>query len=322
MKLKAQGIIDPYFGKGELAGERLGGAIKVREKGAIRFDAFRAAGVAASEIEVAKDDIIELVFEGDFKLWVTAEQYRKDFAKTTSRGLGDSDVIEVPARLSLGSPSRGVGDWILKGLRVLNIDVTGEVAKDLAKSLEKRLIPKPGLYRCADPEKLELARCDIRAGSSDQPLLLFIHGTASSTEGSFGGLWGENNIMRDYLPRLCPIKTPSSPYQHHTLTQSPTQNAIELVQSLPKGAKLHLVTHSRGGLIGELLCRGSCPAIRRAGISSMHRTWRFSQEKNMPEMQSQLKALNILLKNKCIQVERFVRVACPAQGDHIGLRPA
>ena len=44
--------------------------------------------------------------------------------------------------------------------------------------------------------------------------------------------------------------------EHHTLSASPATNALELARLLPVDAKVHLVSHSRGGLIGELLCRG------------------------------------------------------------------
>ncbi|NTW13094.1 MAG: hypothetical protein HGA30_07265, partial [Anaerolineales bacterium] len=44
-------------------------------------------------------------------------------------------------------------------------------------------------------------------------------------------------------------------YDHKTLSLSPVENALDLVKRLPAGAKLHLITHSRGGLVGELLCR-------------------------------------------------------------------
>jgi hypothetical protein len=42
--------------------------------------------------------------------------------------------------------------------------------------------------------------------------------------------------------------------QHKTLSVSPVQNALDAARLLPVGTQLHLVSHSRGGLIGELLC--------------------------------------------------------------------
>jgi pimeloyl-ACP methyl ester carboxylesterase len=92
--------------------------------------------------------------------------------------------------------------------------------------------------------------------SPDEPVLIFIHGTASSARGSFGALWSPDNdsgkavrivLRKQYGDRVFA-------FQHWSLTKSPVQNALELVDKLPKGArKLHLVSHSRGGLIGELL---------------------------------------------------------------------
>ena len=44
-------------------------------------------------------------------------------------------------------------------------------------------------------------------------------------------------------------------FQHETFTKSPLQNVLELVQQLPDKANLHLISHSRGGLVGEVLAR-------------------------------------------------------------------
>ena len=44
------------------------------------------------------------------------------------------------------------------------------------------------------------------------------------------------------------------PARFYSLTVSPIQNALEVVQHLPAKAVVHPVTHSRGGLVGELLC--------------------------------------------------------------------
>jgi hypothetical protein len=36
-------------------------------------------------------------------------------------------------------------------------------------------------------------------------------------------------------------------------------NALTLVNALPDGARLHLATHSRGGLVAEVLARAAPP---------------------------------------------------------------
>ncbi|MFB8829403.1 hypothetical protein ACE0DR_08525 [Azotobacter sp. CWF10] len=52
-------------------------------------------------------------------------------------------------------------------------------------------------------------------------------------------------------------------FEHRTLSESPIVNALALARSLPEQAKLHLVSHSRGGLVGELLCLGECENLSR-----------------------------------------------------------
>ena len=56
-------------------------------------------------------------------------------------------------------------------------------------------------------------------------------------------------------------------FEHRTLTESPIENALALAEALPDGARLHLVSHSRGGLVGELLCRAAF-AVKREPFTS------------------------------------------------------
>ena len=44
-------------------------------------------------------------------------------------------------------------------------------------------------------------------------------------------------------------------FQHETLTKSPIQNVLELLEKLPQYALLQLISHSRGGLVGDVLAR-------------------------------------------------------------------
>ena len=92
--------------------------------------------------------------------------------------------------------------------------------------------------------------------SVNKPYLLFIHGTNSNTEGAFGalldnrqfGLW--NFITTTYGENILT-------FDHKTFTQSPLENALELLQLLPANCMLHIITHSRGGLVGDILARTS-----------------------------------------------------------------
>lgn len=83
---------------------------------------------------------------------------------------------------------------------------------------------------------------------------------------------------------------------------------MTLAQACPKGARLHLVTHSRGGLVAEVLARvcGSPP------LGPDDRTL-FAGAAFAPQLAA-LESLVEIVKARGIRVERVVRVACPARG--------
>lgn len=151
----------------------------------------------------------------------------------------------------------------------------------------------------------------ITAGEgSGQTLLVLIHGTASSTRGSFAELWREHptvlaGLAKDYGQIFA--------WEHRTLTVSPVRNALGLLKCLPEGAIVDLVTHSRGGLVGELLARGQADAEGRAWPAFEPRALDAFDEAGHPDAQ-ELRELDALLARKAIRVRRFVRVACPARG--------
>jgi pimeloyl-ACP methyl ester carboxylesterase len=102
--------------------------------------------------------------------------------------------------------------------------------------------------------------------SSTEPALLFLHGTISSTEGSFRALWGGDSEVDARAQLAQAYGDRIYGFEHRSLTDSPIANVLALVQSLPVGARLHLVSHSRGGMLGELLARAN-----RIGQRSFHR---------------------------------------------------
>ena len=117
-------------------------------------------------------------------------------------------------------------------------------------------------------------------------------------------------------------------FEHATLSESPIENALKLASELPDNARLHLVTHSRGGLVGELLCRASAiQEIKRpaAAQETKWEPWAFQPQEYQifeedekyskdPKQLSALRQLDAELKSKKFKVERLVRVACPALG--------
>lgn len=273
---------------------------------------------------VADDDIVEFTTADGGRRWILAEDLRSELAISSTRGELDEEVILIPQALAGGEESRGfLGDLFLKGLRILKVDLGRAGAKTLATKLEKQLKPGPGLYQCPDPNDLKI-RASKRRLSGSKPILLFIHGTASSTAGSFGALTESKNsktwrkLTEIYTDRIVA-------FEHLTLSKSPIDNAIELMEALPSKAVLHIVSHSRGGLIGELLARGFAHVQQdQSGDVFGKREikiFKKAQKGNNRYADIQgLKKLNKLFDSKKISIGQFVRVACPAAGTTLASR--
>jgi len=289
-----------------------------------------------TEQPIADDDLLEIEFEEGQRLWMRVDDYRRRFFPQATRDAEGSAVLTVPSELPLSAPAaatRGVASWALKSLKVLGIDpakairekVTGPLAAHVARQIETRRSdhrPGLGLFSC----RMETAKFQLEPLAApppvDRPLLLLIHGIASSTWGSFGDLWSESRrseldaLRRSYDGRVVA-------FEHASLTQGPIQNAIRLAEDLPDRARLHLLTFSRGGLVGELLCRAARtrPVKQTEGAKEtiVHQPQPFSPEEFQlfegDERQLELlRTLDGILKTKQFKVERFVRVACPALG--------
>ncbi len=99
-------------------------------------------------------------------------------------------------------------------------------------------------------------------------------------------------------------------FQHRTLSHNPIQNALELAGYFPEGARLHLVSHSRGGLVGELLCR----SIMEGRFPFDQDDLQIFAQPDRKDDLKQLEQLGHLLQQKQLVIERFVRVGCPARG--------
>lgn len=285
--------------------------------------------------EASDDDLVEMEFENNgrrWKQWTTVGQLRSDFtgsgAMTVNRD--GRQELTIPYTWEASDKTRfGVTEIALKTLKVFGIDldikgkvidkVGGAAAKSAASALAEHFesqIEKYhafGLYRFDNlPEVGEQIRDSAKLKGSD-PLLLFLHGTASSSAGSFGKLAGKEEwelLRKNYGNRIIAL-------EHRTFSVTPIQNALDVAMLLPEGARLHIVSHSRGGLVGDLLCLGQAGASR-AKFDEL--TASFTGEKDetraaeREKQRQQLKQLWELLERKKIRVERFVRVACPARG--------
>ncbi|MDT3777282.1 CHAT domain-containing protein [Nitrospira sp. MA-1] len=269
------------------------------------------AGQPPLEIDdLSSDDLIQLELDQGIKFWVRADDLERDFGLTPSRG-STGDVVELPLALPLGTPSRGiVGNWVIKGFKVFGLDPVGATTDLIKDKVEGVMKPGPGLYRWEGKESSDYTRIkSLAKEKTDTPWLVFIHGTASSTEGSFGGLWegGANARMVQLLGHY-PKRVLA--FQHRTLSQNSIQNALDLAGYFPEGARLHLVSHSRGGLVGELLCR----SIMEGRFPFDQDDFQVFAQPDRKDDLKQLEQLGHLLQQKQLIIERFVRVGCPARG--------
>jgi CHAT domain/Lecithin:cholesterol acyltransferase len=281
-------------------------------------------GIAPEQsVDVAADDVLEIEFADGTRIWLRGDEYRARFGGATAREAGAAS-LDVPTNLAVapaGAPSRGAIGWALKSLKVLGVDVHAGTALALAASVEKRKgLRRPGfgLYRCTlETSRFQLAPCTLAATATDErPYLVFLHGTLSSTWGSFGELWSPERerelalFKSSYGDRILG-------FEHPTLTVSPLQNALDLANALPAGATVHLISHSRGGLVGELLCRSQARIAGRARANDQFRPsdpFTADELALLGPQNRLLGQLNQALKRRALRIGRFARVACPALG--------
>ena len=208
------------------------------------------------------------------------------------------------------------------------LGVTWLGTKALMWAIENRLDHKPGLYRWPQGtgEAVDLLNADDQDLANDAkegPLLVFIHGTASSSTGSFGDL--QKVSPDDWHAFGGKFGDRIYAFEHRTFSESPIENAIELATKLPKGAQINLIGHSRGGLIGDLLClqdftdeliEGFRTELPEPGDVSEDERERVRQEvaKAHEQERARLRDLRKLLAEKQLVVQRYVRVACPSRG--------
>ncbi len=330
------------------------------------FDVGSAArgveGAAALEREAAADEVVVLELADGGTFVTSAQRLRDSLARSQPDWLDADGAIPFEKLRAEGAAAqRGFGeavgglvskvftlvagekkdaiidaalDWLKeKGLEPAELGVSWAGTQALMWAIESRLMKLPGcLYRwvgasgkAADleaprPEDLQ------RAAANQRPMLVFVHGTGSSSIGSFGELrTGDRDLWAALEEQF---GDNIFAFEHHTLSASPIENALQLAQALPKGAHLNLVSHSRGGLVTDLLCLKDFEAQIDV----------FGRPANMPgsgdadpdsaagkKLAAQLDAayakhrallsqLAAELRDKQFVVQRYVRVASPANG--------
>ena len=287
-------------------------------KDSVIVTAQRGAGdaVIKTAAAVPGEDIVVIDIADGPSLWLHPEsardllQSQHDPLAREGTTLGPGEV-RVPGRLQWrlddAAPlSRGIfGDVQVGALHILTGIVEDEAADFVASKVVKSFDSQvdPGVYRL-QPDELPPLKGRDRSpiAAADGASLVLIHGTFSQTSGTFGKLWTEHPqlvaaLFKSYKDRVYAL-------DHPTLGASPIANAITLAEAAPGNARLHLLTHSRGGLVAEVLAR-VCANPRLSGLDLFRDDGSSAAE---------LKQLAELVADKKISIERVVRVACPARG--------
>lgn len=330
-------------------------------KASYELQAPKRAGTSDVErSDIDDNDLLALETHDGTTLFISVKKLREDLQRKYPDQAGD----EINLRL-LEDPNaqqRGMGAWVWSKLSIFKlkpdslIDTAKREAFKLLKeklkldalemaeagaswigtkmlmaAIESKLAGEPGLYRWKNDTLTESDRVlyhdKTLANDAKQGLmLLFIHGTASSTTGSFKyfkqGMtqYGNDKISEHFGDRLYG-------YEHRTFSDSPIDNALEIANALPANSQLCLVTHSRGGLVGDLLCinqisekeiqRYTRKAPTSNGESKETEEQKRIREWVNQEEQRKLRQLSDLLRQKQFIIKRYVRVACPAAGTQL-----
>ncbi|MGN6720151.1 MAG: esterase/lipase family protein, partial [Candidatus Binatia bacterium] len=322
-------------------------------------------GVVEKTIQAAADDVIVLEMADGVTVITSAAKLERSLKRVKpesveadgtlkldalheraeeSRGIiGDtvSDLVVRVFTLAVGdvadpildAAKRKLAEWLgekaeQKLQEYSGLGVTWLGTKALMWAIENQLDRKPGIYRWQQgmgqpADLIKVAATDVAQAAKEGPLLVFIHGTGSSTLGSFGDL--QKISANDWDALEARFGTRIYGFEHLTLSESPIQNAIELATQLPKGAQVNLVTHSRGGIVGDLLCLDSFSDelieqfksdLPEPGDVPEDERERLKKElaNAHAEQRAKLRDLRALLQDRQFAIRRYVRVAAPARG--------
>jgi tetratricopeptide (TPR) repeat protein len=306
LKLRVPGVATTSRGDGGFG--EFASVVGAEVKLATRVDATRTAAADRAGIltDADESDVLQLTWDRDVVELVRVGELRERFGEQTR---GASGEFVIPTSQVYAAGQRGEGALRLSAVEHIALEtaqkLTEAVLPEAIRAIEARLMPRPGLFELDAGG--ELGR---RVEGSSQlpahvPLLVLLHGCFSDTRHSFRDLFAskEWRVLHDgVVLRGGQVLA----LEHHTVTQSPIQNALELARVLPQGARLQFLSYSRGGLIGDLIIRH--PWQERDA------THFFSHDHYPEAFRDELRALSALLGDAQVTVERYLRVAAPAAG--------
>ena len=314
---------------GQAVAAPAGAATRGRVKASMRVGSMRGGGEPVRVAARPGEDVVVLAVANGPTLVLHPEDARDlllaqcgSVTRSATPSTGAPAEITVPAQLgwpgleaeaSRGATRGWMGQALLTGFQVL----TG-LAKDPAVTLASAAVTKQvdgqveaGAYRLSadalEPLKGSGRRLDAMPAAADGgPLLVLVHGTFSETAGTFSKLWTQHNaVVREVFARY---GDRVYGLDHPTLGASPIANALTLVRAAPAGARLHLLTHSRGGLVAEVLARACGGGALTSEVLALFAADAYAGERR------DLRTLFKEARAKGLRVERVVRIACPSRG--------
>ena len=239
----------------------------------MRVGARRGAGDSVRLVARPGEDVVVLSITNGPTLVLHPEDardlMRAQATPGTRAATDDGDAVSVPAQLGwpgleAGASQGATRGWmgqvllgavdVIKGLVVdRGVDIVSALA---TKKLDGRV--EAGVYELSANELQPLKgsgrkRDSVSATADGGPMLVLVHGTFVDTVSTFGKLWTLHpgvvaRLFAHYGGRVYAL-------DHPTMGASPIANALTLVRAMPQGARLHLLTHSRGGVVAEVLAR-------------------------------------------------------------------
>ena len=87
-------------------------------------------------------------------------------------------MLDITTQLPLGGQSRGVGDWVIRGLKVLGVDIAGKITDFVGDKVEHGA----AAGRCRDRASVRVRACSIDDGTHGKPLPVLRYASAARRE--------------------------------------------------------------------------------------------------------------------------------------------
>ncbi len=287
-------------------------------------------GGSTATIEIAVGALLEV--ETDEGAWLlTRQQYfalsnldENGFERNAdgSRQQQTTGKRQLPSVVQLDSGKRGLLSWVLKALRVLDIDLAGYLVRKAAAKLDASLVHNDQVGMYAVGRDGEMIRAALKPGGD--PVLLLVHGTASSTLGAFGEVV-PNEGFSDFQQKpwqeiYDAFGGRVYAFEHATLTVPVAKNAFDLLTALPQKhcPPLVMLSHSRGGLVADLLASVQHAENHDELFLQSLPAQALGEDRDDSEEVKFLLQLYRLAAERGLsnlpRVIRHVRVGCPAAG--------